>query len=343
MNPTPAPRGYLPGLQLLRALAALMVLVGHVLAEAEHYFALSLPGNAVPWTRGVDIFFVISGFVITLSAARYLGQPAAFFWRRVVRVVPLYWLFTTLMVAALLLLPGGVKDTTLDPAQILSSYGFIPYERADGRIAPVLSLGWTLNYEMLFYAIAALCLALPRPLLAVTGVILGLATVGLTLDAPIPQVRFWTNPILIEFLFGIGLARLWQRGFHVPHGAAAGFALTCGLALLLILDATTLPRWVAAGIPAAIIVASGTLFCPQRAMPGMIWGDASYALYLSHRFALRAATLLLLPLLPATIVGALAYVVVVCACALGVGVLTHVFVEKPLLRACAPRPRAAAA
>ena len=60
----------LPGLQALRALAAIMVLVGHVLAEAEHYFALALPGDAIPWTRGVDIFFVISGFVVTLS------QPA---------------------------------------------------------------------------------------------------------------------------------------------------------------------------------------------------------------------------------------------------------------------------
>lgn len=60
----------LPGLQALRGLAAVMVLIGHVLAEAEHYFALPLPGDAIPWTRGVDIFFVISGFVITLSAQR---------------------------------------------------------------------------------------------------------------------------------------------------------------------------------------------------------------------------------------------------------------------------------
>ena len=65
----------LPGLQILRAVAALMVLLGHVIAEAEHYFGLPLPGDAVPWTRGVDIFFVISGFVITLSAARFAGPP----------------------------------------------------------------------------------------------------------------------------------------------------------------------------------------------------------------------------------------------------------------------------
>jgi len=153
-------RPKLPGLQALRGLAAVMVLIGHVLAEAEHYFALSLPGDTIPRTRGVDIFIVISGFVITLSAQRYMGRPWAFLWRRLLRVAPLYYVFTTLMVAALLLLPGAVKDTPLDPAQIISSYVFFPYARPDGLIAPVLSLGWTLNYEIFFYALTALCLAL---------------------------------------------------------------------------------------------------------------------------------------------------------------------------------------
>ncbi|MEL6619001.1 MAG: acyltransferase [Pseudomonadota bacterium] len=333
----------MPGLQVLRALAAVMVLIGHVLAEAEHYFALSLPGDAVPWTRGVDIFFVISGFVITLSAQRFIGQPGAFLWRRLVRVVPLYWLFTTLMVAALLLVPGGAKDTGFDPLQILSSYGFFPYERADGRIAPVLSLGWTLNYEVYFYALAALCLALPRPLVALTGLLLAIASLGLIIPVDNPQLRFWSNPIIVEFLFGIGLARLWQRGWHRPHSGVAMAGVVVGLGLLVALDPMPLPRFLAAGIPAAIIVASGTLLCPQRPLPGVLWGDASFALYLSHRFALRATTLLLLPLLPVTLAGAAVYTVTVCALALAVGMLTHLCIERPMMRALSPRPKRALA
>lgn len=326
----------LPGLQALRALAALMVLVGHVLAEAEHYFALPLPGDAIPWTRGVDIFFVISGFVITLSASRLAGQPGTFLYRRLMRVVPLYFLFTTLMVAVLIALPGGAKDTALDPAQILSSYTFFPYERLDGRIAPVLSLGWTLNYEVFFYALAALCLALPRPLLALSALILTLATLGLVMAFDSPQLAFWTNPIVVEFLLGIVLARLWQRGWHLPHMGLACAGICAGLALMIALDPTPLPRFIAAGLPAMIIVASGTLLCPLRSLPGMIWGDASYALYLSHRFALRAATLLLLPLLPATLLGAAVYTITVCALALAVGLLTHLWIERPMMRALAP-------
>ena len=332
----------LAGLQVLRAVAAIMVLVGHVLAEAEHYFALPLPGDAVPWTRGVDIFFVISGFVITLSARRFVGQPGAFLWRRLLRVVPLYWVFTTLMVAALLLVPGGTKDTGFDPLQILSSYGFFPYERADGRIAPVLSLGWTLNYEVYFYALAALCLALPRPLIALSSLMLSIVFLGLLVPFDSPQWRFWSNPIIIEFLFGIGLARAWLHGWRWPRMGFAVGGTVSGIALLVVLDPTSLPRFAAAGVPAALMVASGTLLCPQRPLPGVVWGDASYALYLSHRFALRAATLLLLPLLPATLSGAAVYVVAVCVLAMAVGLLTHLWIERPMMRA-STRPRGALA
>jgi peptidoglycan/LPS O-acetylase OafA/YrhL len=316
-----------------------MVLIGHVLAEAEHYFDIALPGDMIPWTRGVDIFFVISGFVITLSAHRFIGQPGAFLWRRLLRVVPLYWLFTTLMVAALLLIPGGAKDTILDPAQILSSYGFFPLERADGRIAPVLSLGWTLNYEVFFYALAALCLALPRPLLTLTALILSLGMLGLFIDFASPQIRFWTNPIIIEFAMGLALAQAWQRGWHRPHWGAALSILTLGMTLLIVLDATALPRAIAAGVPAMLIVAAGTLLCPHVKLPGQIWGDASYALYLSHRFALRAATILLLPLLPATLMGAAIYTITVCALALATGLLTHLWIERPMMRTLTPSPK----
>ena len=322
----------LPGLQALRALAAIMVLVGHVLAEAEHYFALALPGDAIPWTRGVDIFFVISGFVVTLSAARYLGQPTAFLWRRLLRVVPLYYLFTTLMVAVLLLMPGGAKDTVLDPAQILSSYTFFPYERADGRIAPVLSLGWTLNYEIFFYALLALCLALPRPLVSLSIGIAGLATTGLLFSFDTAAFTFWTNPLIVEFLFGIVLARLWQSGWLMPSTTAAVICLGTGLALLIALDPLPLPRFIAAGLPATLMVAAGTLLCPIWRWPSLLMGDSSFALYLSHRFTLRAATLLLLPILPATLTGACIYVATVCVLALAVGLLTHLTIERPLMR-----------
>ena len=325
----------LAGLQLLRGLAALMVLVGHVIAEAEHYFArpLALPfgADAIPWTRGVDIFFVISGFIITLSASRYASQPLAFLWRRALRVAPLYYLFTTLMVATLLLLPGAAKDTVLEPGQILSSYLFVPFERYDGRIAPVLSLGWTLNYEMFFYVLMALSLAQPRPVWVISGLLAGLAFASL-LPLTGAIFTFWTNPLMLEFLFGIALARAYQRGLHRPSAPLALGLLGIGIVLLVWLDPTPLPRFIAAGLPAMLIVAAGTLSCPDRTLPGQIIGDASYALYLSHRFTLRAMTLLLLPLLPDTPWAAWSFVALACVVITLVSLLVHLSIERPLLR-----------
>lgn len=328
---------HLPGLQSLRGLAALMVLLGHIRAEAAHYFALDLPGANLPWTRGVDIFFVISGFIVTLSAARFLDRPAAFLTRRLRRVVPLYALFTTLTVALLLATPGALKSTQLDAAQILHSYLFLPFERPDGRIAPVLSLGWTLNYEVFFYALLALCLALPRPLLTCCAALAALALLGPHLPET-TATMFYTNPLIFEFTFGIGLARLWQLGLVRPSNPLALATLTTGLALLILLHQTTLPRFLAAGLPAALITAAATLFAPRRPLPWQHLGDAAYALYLSHRFTLRAATLALLPILPATPAAALAFCAALTLACIAVALLVHRHIERPLQAVFTARP-----
>lgn len=332
-----------PGVQLLRALAAVMVLIGHVIAEAEHYFAITLPFSTLPWMRGVDVFFVISGFIITLSAQRIWDQPHAvrrFLWRRFIRVAPLYYLFTTLMIVALVLVPGGAKDTQFDLGQIVSSYLFWPYERYDGRLAPVLSLGWTLNYEMFFYAIFACALVLPKRIgsLAVVGLIGVLSAVGLIFAPDFTPLAFWTNPTMMAFAFGVLIARADLAGIGPKRGGLP--VLIVGLAALVVLNAVQieLPRFISSGLPAAIIVSAPVLFSRQSSAPrvGLLLGDASYALYLSHRFVLRSATLLLLPYLPSTEPAAWAFVGLVSIAALGVSVGVYRWVEVPMLRAMKP-------
>jgi exopolysaccharide production protein ExoZ len=331
------PPSRLQGLQALRALAAVMVLVGHVLAETAHYAGWPLGYDRLPWTRGVDVFFVISGFIVTLSAGRFIGQPGAFLWRRFLRVAPLYWLFTTLMVAVVLLIPQGAKDTGFEPGQIIASYFFFPWERSDGRIAPVLSLGWTLNYEVFFYALFAAALLSRRPLPALAVGIAVLVLVGAIWPVQGVAIRFWTNPLILEFLFGMALAALWIRGWSRPDPLLALAALIAGLALLVLLHGSNLPRFIAAGVPATLIVAAGTLFCPDRTMPFQALGDASYALYLSHRFVLRGMTLLVLPLFPAGTVATAGFALLTCALALAVSLLVHRHVERPFLGTVEPR------
>ena len=320
----------LHGLQLLRAFAAISVLIGHTIAEAEHYLDQSLYLNVIPWTRGVDLFFVISGFIITLSAHRFENRPITFLWRRLLRVAPLYYGFTTLMVITILILPGATKDAGFDLGQIFSSYAFLPFERSDGRIAPVLSLGWTLNYEVFFYVLCAVSLALHQSLIPVIAMLIALSTLGLCLQFNSPTWIFWTNPIVIEFLFGILLAKAYSARLLRPHRRLSGFVFVIGLILLLGLTQTTWPRFITAGVPAAVMVFAGTLLYPNTLSKIEILGDASYALYLSHRFVLRATTFVVLPFLAPTQIGVVIYATLTSLLAIGTSVFVHLWLEKPL-------------
>jgi peptidoglycan/LPS O-acetylase OafA/YrhL len=213
-----------------------------------------------------------------------------------------------------------------------------------------------LNYEIFFYLVFSLCLTLspPRGLVALTGIMAGLALLGLFLDPGWPPFAFWTNSIILEFLFGVVLAEIWLRTGHrvaaspvatpfANHTLGAGI-LAGGFVLLVVLEtaAPGLPRAVSAGLPATIMVA-GPLFLWQGAegprLPRwmILIGDSSYALYLSHRFVLRAATLLIVPWLPATALGAWVYVGLVCGIAVVTGILVFRWIETPMLTALGRR------
>ncbi len=332
-------------LQLLRGIAAMMVLVGHVLAEAEHYMGQPVAFSALPWTRGVDLFFVISGFIIMFSGHKWFGIAGAtrsFLMRRFIRVVPLYFFFTTSMVLALLSIPGKDKDTDLEVGQILTSYLFLPWMREDGRVAPVLSLGWTLNYEIFFYLLFASFLTLNRPI-GPTVTILSIIVLGLIGMSFTPQtilLAFWLNPIVIEFAFGATLAKIWisRPEFRIHHFWLGLVIMIAGFVLLFVLNLpwSGLPRFVASGVPALIIV-TGPLFCWTGVMDqrlirfGIILGDSSYALYLSHRFVLRLLTIVLLPVLPFSTSGAWLFVTLACTLASIVGVLVFRHIETPMI------------
>lgn len=190
---------------------------------------------------------------------------------------------------------------------ILSSYLFIPFSRIeDSHLVPVLGVGWTLNYEMLFYLIFAFGLAFPaRHYRKVTiSAFLVFAIVGLFISTDLPQLWFWTRSIILEFLLGTLIGLMLIRGKHIPSTVgyvAMGFALIWWQTASNILDDPTLPQYrlFAWGIPAALIVLASTLphktlfdFLPKstRQLTARL-GDGSYSLYLVHMFVIRAATI----------------------------------------------------
>jgi len=289
-------RPLLTNIQILRFLAAVAVLVGHA-------GDLFIPDNGVwrqiPWSGGVDVFFVISGFVMVYLTQGQFGShgaPKIFLVRRIVRIAPPYWIFTTLMVVTILVLGEHVRHTQLTAPTVTASYLFLPWPRADGEINPLLSQGWTLNYEAFFYLTFAMCLWFRHGLWILGAAFLTLVGIHALVPSPLFMLRFWTNPIILEFLAGVGLGLAFLSGRRIPP--AMTVALVVGAVTLFILTEPLAPspyrRIIHVGLPALLFCAALAL-APEPARSGpvrrllVLGGDSSYTLYLSHTFTLNAA------------------------------------------------------
>ena len=309
---TPSATQTLWTVQVMRGVAALMVVIGH--SQSAVAATVTLTGGTfarstiVPWGAGVDLFFVISGFIMVHASARLFGRDGArveFLRRRLIRIVPLYWLATTAFLALLAAatLKGG--DPFPDARAILASYAFVPADTyGDGHLFPVFDLGWTLNYEMFFYGLLALVVAWPRRrALAALGVLLAVL-VGIGAVVPGPSAAwFWTRPIILDFGLGLLVGALVAGRVVLPVRLRGVMALA-GVAMLLadpfhVFDgvvgttvANAWPRVLVAGVPVVMVLAAALLGpeprLPRGAAPFTRVGDASYSLYLFHPFALIA-------------------------------------------------------
>jgi peptidoglycan/LPS O-acetylase OafA/YrhL len=155
----------LDSVQVMRAMAALAVCSGHLFHEVYLFNPSSTIKflNELPWGMGVDLFFVISGYIMMKTSRNCFGRDGAasgFFLKRLVRIVPSYWFFTTLMLISTLLVPQELNSGVFTLPHTIMSYLFIPHfnPRVEGLLQPILGLGWTLVYEMFFYIVFAICL-----------------------------------------------------------------------------------------------------------------------------------------------------------------------------------------
>ncbi len=291
------------GIQVLRGLAALSVAFLHIEQAAGAF--VGRPGEspwpwlrALPWEAGVDVFFVISGFVMVYASAgmfRRKGAVREFLARRLSRVAPLYWVFTTLALAVAVAAPRLLNDPVSGGWRMaVASYLFIPWQRQDGFVQPLFRLGWTLNYEMLFYVLFAPFLLLPRRMgtAGIVLVIAALAAIGRFLPPANLQLAFWTDPIVAEFAFGVLLGTARLEGLRLPPVARGGL-IALGIAALAAVGVDdTARRALSYGLPAAGLVAGaalgpGWIGGSVAARTALVAGDASYALYLIHPFPMR--------------------------------------------------------
>lgn len=278
-------------IQYLRGIAAMMVVFFHANGMTAEYFGSTWsPFGAA----GVDIFFVISGFImwVTTGPSR---TPASFIKHRIVRVVPLYWCVTLALFTSWVIFRSS---TPLPPLEnLLNSLLFIPHISArTGQIQPLLIAGWTLNFEMFFYVIfAASLLLFGRSRAVFVFAVLGLlVAIGQVLPSVSPVMTTYTSPLLLEFALGCLLGLIYQYQLLPRPSLGVTLCILGGILLCVSgaysaadLSFRRLLHW---GAPSFLIVAGFVSLEPITRDNRLLCllGAASYSIYLTHSLSLAA-------------------------------------------------------
>lgn len=284
----------LASIQFLRGVAATMVVFHHALGQFAGIHNL-LPTEE--GAMGVDLFFVISGFVMTYTTARAGYSAGDFLKRRAVRIVPLYWVMTALVAVLLFLAAELVNNSRFTLDSFLQSLFFIPHENPGmpGSITPMLKLGWTLNFEVFIYLVFA-ALIWMRPAqrtLALALAFLALVWFAQALHPRWAPVAFWADTILFEFVFGCCIAVLFLNGAFVRVPRWAWLCILIAALIVMGFVGFRAPpgpwRFLSYGAPTAFILMAVVALEQQSASawrngPLRFIGDASYSI---HRTPLR--------------------------------------------------------
>ena len=312
----------LGNLQCLRAVAALNVVLAHVIIYARAYgLAAPLFSGLNYWGAcGVDIFFVISGFIMVYTQETSRKSAPLFLRSRLIRIVPIYWLMTLALFIPHFIVSKPINGSPPTFGFLSQSLFFVSRLIYGG--SPVVFVGWTLEYEMLFYAIFALGIAI--------GPKRGEFLVALILASSV--VLGGVAPIVLEFLAGMAIAHVYLSAPAMRGGiwlAASGAAL-----LLLSVGGTVDPnlRTVIWGGPAILLVLGMALSKQIRGGMLVELGGASYSIYLIQVFAIPLFYKMIWRFVPGWLPRDLVAVMAVTFTALA-GWLSYRLIEVPISRA----------
>ncbi len=287
-------------LQAARGVAANLVVISHLSVLDKKYAGATLPDFAFYGIAGVDLFFVLSGFVMVAIAGRNISADR-FLWRRAVRIYPTYWLVSLLVLAIGWISPALVNSSIQGSISIWRSFLLVPQETL-----PLLAVGWTLVHEMYFYLAFALLLLLRAPALTGLAAWSALLALGALLIPPdrvasSPILRVLMSPLTAEFMMGAVVGQLYCNKV-VRLARIAGVAGLAALAWTVCFVAPALPllgganldawRVILFGAPCALVIyslAAAELRRSPRPWPILAsLGDWSYATYLVHVLVIAA-------------------------------------------------------
>lgn len=317
-------------IQYLRAVAALMVLVYHAMMLAPVDFGIG--------AAGVDLFFVISGFILWTIARERPVSPLEFLKRRWLRVAPLYWTLTLAVAAIAAAWPfvfGQFKPTS---SHVLLSLAFVQHMNPDGIPFPLIPVGWSLNYEAIFYLIFAASLLAPSRRRLPVLLVLLIAVPAFGYFVYPAAFYMWANLFYLQFAAGVLLAEARMRG-ALPGRLNGAAMVAMGAATL----ALTYPfnvedsswRAIYWGAPMFLVVAGLVAVEHGGGLRRIGWlkllGDASYSIYLAHFLAILLVDH---PLHN----GRWSFVLPAIAAGLAAGLACYWGLERPLLSILRRRP-----
>jgi exopolysaccharide production protein ExoZ len=314
--------GKLVGVQYLRGFAAIAVLLYHVGDQHKIPFEIG--------AAGVDIFFVISGFIIWSTTSHSDISMPDYFWKRFTRVLPLYWIVLCVTFVSVNAKPAFFYNHDASIENFVRSLVLLPRLK-DGAFHPVVVQGWTLSYEVFFYCLLGVLMAasLRWRLLGTCATLLVFVGIGQILD--LGYIGAFAAPIVLEFAAGVLIAFVASR----LEFSRSVIVVALSLAIVGFVASETLivdwPRVLKWGIPAVLLVIAAVGLEPwfRKHPVGVLvfFGDASYSIYLWHVWigVMMTGVLLRLPI-PALLHPALQAVTMLLA-----SCLLYSVIEKPLL------------
>ena len=265
-------------IQVLRFLAAFSVMMVH----------LPIIGFGI-W--GVDIFFVISGFIMMYVTE---NNQKNFLIKRIIRIVPLYWILTLGVFSIAIFYPDLLNNTTANFEHLIKSLFFVPFDKNSSGHFPILFLGWTLNFEIIFYILFSISLIFSKKnklILSSVFIVLFLLFNSFLSDKYFISASYF-DFIFFEFIFGMAAFVIWKKFKNkIPLN------LFNHLIFLLFLFLTTFIlnyfyaiRSISYGVPAFIILIYFLFFLNDKRFPKIFvtLGDASYCIYLLHPYIVQS-------------------------------------------------------
>ena len=323
-----------------RAFAALMVVLFHCneTGRDAKYFGY----EALPFFRGgysgVEYFFVLSGFVMVVAHRKDLvshSGTARFLWKRFQRLYPTLWVVVGVLIIAMVAVPALQWAGRLSTGDIVAAVTVIPYPRER-----VLSVEWTLRYEIVFYLLFAICIRWRR-----TGVVIWLAWCGIGLASiwlvPRGILGFFVAPYPLIFAAGMIVGFVFQR---MSSRIAAISVMVGGIAYLMWLTRLFVPTAVPDKLPVdalsfgagAVLILAGLASLEHLGKvtaPRFLsfLGAASYSIYLIHYPAMSILMKVAMKLRTRGLPDYVA-IALILAASVGAGILFHLIVEKRLLK-----------